>query len=361
MGKFYKPNTEYLDAEFARDKREVAEQGEIRPMKLESGVTELRILPPFNERGAWYREIKEYFFENDGHYNRLTSPSQFGLPDPVAEKRQALLNAGGEANLAIAKDLQEQRAFLYNVIVKSGPPGFDFVPGKVYILKTGVKVKRALLSHDRDGQGGWADITNEENGVTFRIQKSGKGFKTDYQVSVCPNRTNIDDDLAACGMAPIGQEHLYNLDEMYPPLPEDEIKMRLLGMGPHTAPTTTVTAQQPQFQPVAGAPNGQQPVQQQPVQQQPVQQQPVQQQLVQQQPVQQQPTGTAGAPAPQSTVPTGTAVPSPAPAPVQQQAPTQTAPVQQQPVQQQPVGQPVEQAALPEIPAPPPPEEGSGF
>jgi len=357
MGNFFQPNTEALDADYAKDKREVAEMDEVRPFKLEQGVTEVRILPPFNERGTWYREIKEYFFDNDGQFNRITSPSSFGLPDPVAEKRQQLIDAGGEANLELAKELREQRSFLYNVIIKSAPAGVEFVPGKVYVLKSGVKVKRSLLNHDRDGQGGWADITNPDAGVTFRITRSGKGFKTDYQVQTLPMRTTLAQDCAAAGMAPIGAENLYNLDALYPPLPEDEIRMRLLGMNPRQS-TFYNQPQAPQFQPVPqGIANAPAP--------------------------QPQPQGTAGA-VPQQAAPSTCAPVYSAPAPqaqpvpqaqaqAQAQAPQapQYQPVPQaqaqapqyQPVPQTPApqpmvqpsqAQPVEQAPLPEVPAPPP-------
>jgi hypothetical protein len=327
MSQFHKPNREMLDAELAKDRREVAEQSGPRPHKLQAGVTEIRILPPYNESGAWYRELREYYFDVDGQTNRFTSPSQFGLPDPIAEKRNELMEAGGVANLTLAKEMREQRAFLYNVIIKSAPPGVEFVPGQVYVLKTGVKLKRALLNHDGDEQGGWNDITNPEQGVTFRITKSGKGFKTDYQLQTLPTRTRLEDDLNAVGMGMIGPENLYNLDELFPPMSEQEIRMRLLGVRVQDQhePGNIQQAQQ-----VA----------------QPVQQQPVQQAV-------QQPVVAAAAPVQQPG--------APQPQPVQQQ-PVQQQPVQQQPVQQQPVQQqpqqvqpqPVQQAALPAIPAPPP-------
>jgi hypothetical protein len=330
MSQFFQPNSDALDAEYAKDKREVAERGEVRPFKLENGVTELRILPPFNERGVWYRENKEYFFQNDGQYNRLSSPSQFGLPDPVAEKRQELIDAGGEANLEMAKELREQRTFLYNVIIKSAPAGVEFKPGQVYILKTGVKVKRALLNNDRDVQGGWHDITNVESGVTFRITKSGKGFQTDYQTVPCAGRTRLEDDLLAVNMAMIDGTNLYNLDEMYPPLPYDEMRMRLLGMNPKKEAAHEPQPQAPQFQPVPQGTPGAVPSQPAPATPAPVP----------------APATPQAAPAPQAPAPQ----PAPQPQPVAQPAP-----------QPQPVAQPVEQAALPQVPAPPPADPNQQF
>jgi hypothetical protein len=336
MSQFFQPNNEALEADFAKQKREAVQEGEIRPFQLQKGVTELRILPPFNERGVWYRELKEYFFSVNGEWTRITSPSQFGLPDPVAEKRQELNDIGGQANMDMAKTMLEKRIYLYNVIVKSAPQGVEFVPGQVYVLKTGVKVKRALLNFDRDPGGGWSDITNEDHGVTFRITRSGSGLNTDYQVAPCANRTRLEDDLAAVNMGPITGANLYDLDALFPPLPYEEIKMKLVGIRAAKAETNVPTPTTPQFQPVQAQPTG--------------------------------PTGTPPAdtavpsanatsstPAPQAIPAAQTVVQGPAPqaVPVAQPQPV----VQPQQTAVNPVNSAPAPAALPEIPAPPPAEE----
>jgi len=253
MSDFFQPNRELLDQERARDAKENVELDGPKPFRLEKGVTEFRVLPPFDDTGKWYREIKEYWVPIDGYNQRFTSPSAFGLPDPIADKRQELMDAGGEANMKIAKGLGERRAFLYNIIVKSAPPGVEFTPGQVYVLKTGVKVKRSLLGSDSDLQGGFADITNPDAGVSFRVTRSGAGLNTDYDVKTCAGRTSLADDLALVGMAMIGAKHLYQLGELYPPKSADELKLDMLGLKPATsipqaAPQVAQPVAQPTFQ-----------------------------------------------------------------------------------------------------------------
>lgn len=212
---FYAPNNQALEADRAKDAREAIEQDGPKAFYLKPGVTQVRILPPFSDRGVWYREISEYSFVSDGQRRTVTAPT-VDMNDPVAEKRQALLDAGGDANIKLAKDLKPRRKFLFNVLVWSAPPGVEFKQGQVYVLKAGVTTKRALLDLDRDAQGGWADITNPQQGVNLRITRKGTGLNTEYSVSPMPQRTDLAQDLAAVGVN-INDIQLYDLDALYPP------------------------------------------------------------------------------------------------------------------------------------------------
>jgi hypothetical protein len=239
MMQFHKPNDETLNQDFSKDKREVAEQGGVKAFYLQPGVTNLRILPPFNERGVWYRELYEYNVVVDGQRRVFSAPSQFGNPDPFEEKRQQLLSLGGEANIKAAESLKPTRRFLFNALIWVAPPGVEVTRGEVVVLKAPVTVKRHLLEMDRDVQGGWADITNPSNGVNLKISRTGKGLNTEYSVSPMPHRSDIAQDLAQV-QVDLNTLNLYNLDELYQPLPYEELKKVVAKIG-----AVTVSAPQP--------------------------------------------------------------------------------------------------------------------
>lgn len=252
---FHKPNDEALNADHSKDKREVSEQGGVKAFYLQPGVTNLRILPPFNERGVWYRELYEYNVVVDGQRRVFSAPIQNGEADPFEEKRQQLLSLGGEANIKAAEALKPTRRFLFNALIWVGPPGVEFTRGEVVVLKAPVTVKRHLLEMDRDVQGGWADITNPTNGVNLKISRTGKGLNTEYSVSPMPHRSDLTQDLAQV-QVDINNLKLYNLDELYQPLPYDELKRIVAKIGAVTvnAPTPVAVPTPPPVAPVVPVP-----------------------------------------------------------------------------------------------------------
>jgi hypothetical protein len=219
---FFTPNNEVLDADFSKDKRDVQEQGGVKAFYLQPGVTNVRILPPFSEKGVWYREIREYNLVVDGQRRVFTAPAD-GDVDPIEEKRQALLSAGGDFNIKAAEGIKANRRYLLNALVWVAPPNTEFARGVVVALKVPVTVKRHLLEMDRDVQGGWANITDPNNGVNIKISRTGKGLNTEYSVSPMPNRSNLTNDLAAVGVD-VNALQLFNLDELYPALPTEELR-----------------------------------------------------------------------------------------------------------------------------------------
>lgn len=218
---FFQPNNEALNADFSKDKRETQEQGGVKAFYLQPGVTNVRILPPFSEKGVWYREIWEYNLVVDGQRRVFTAPSEG--PDPIEEKRQALLSAGGEFNIKAAESIKATRRYLFNALVWVAPVGVEFQRGQAVVLKAPVTVKRHLLEMDRDVQGGWADITDPKNGVNLKVSRTGKGLNTEYSVAPMPKRSDLTADLAAVGVD-VSAITLFNLDELYPALPVEDLK-----------------------------------------------------------------------------------------------------------------------------------------
>ena len=240
MSQFFTPNNEVLDAEFSKDKREVQEQGGVKAFYLQPGVTNVRILPPFSAKGVWYREIREYNLVVDGQRRVFTAPAE-GDVDPIEEKRQSLLAAGGDFNIKAAEAIKATRRYLFNALVWVAPPNTEFERGQVVVLKAPVTVKRHLLEMDRDVQGGWANITDPTSGVNIKISRTGKGLNTEYSVSPMPNRSNLTNDLAAVGVD-VNALQLFNLDELYPALPTEELRKVAAKVGNVVVPGAAVPA-----------------------------------------------------------------------------------------------------------------------
>jgi len=195
---------------------------------LDQGTTTVRILPAYNERGMWFREIKEIPYHNEeGKYRPIVSPATVGKPCPFVEEGTRLYQLGGEENLAKAQDLRPRTSFIFNVVVKSTPDGDFPVDECVKVLKCPVTVYRGILDLDQDAAGGWGNITDLEKGIDIRITKTGQG-KTDtrYVVKGVPNgRTNILDWLSEKGYT---QELTpKDLDSFFTPQPYEELEVLL--------------------------------------------------------------------------------------------------------------------------------------
>lgn len=216
----YEPNKTTLSQERARDSRETVFDFE-DTFFLQKGITSVRILPPYSEEGVWFRELVEYRIAGEGSATFLTAPEP-GEPDPVADFIDHLRSLGDEASLEVAKELRPRRQYLFNALILSAPQA-EFEKGKVYVLKTGVSVKRDLLQFDQDEQLGWADITNLEKGVNFNINRTGTGLKTEYNVSPMSERTNVQEYLASVGVD-INTVKLHDLNNIYTPREASEMQ-----------------------------------------------------------------------------------------------------------------------------------------
>ncbi len=194
---------------------------------LASGTTQVRILPAYSEKGAWYREIKEIPWNTeDGKYRPLVSPATQGKPCPFVEEGKRLYALGGEENVKKAQDIRPRTSFIFNVVVKSTPDGDFPVEECVKVLKCPVTVKNGLLDLDQDAAGGYGDISNLEKGFDIRITKSGQGKNdTRYVVKAVPGRSNILEWLDQKGYK---QELTpQNLDDFFTPQPYEELEVLL--------------------------------------------------------------------------------------------------------------------------------------
>jgi hypothetical protein len=201
---------------------EVNKTGDSKFLFLKEGVTQLRFLPPYSQRGSWFREVKEHNSRLNGEFTTGTCPRTKGKYCIFCEEGQRLYNLGGEDNVKRAKDFRPKQTFLFNVMVYSSPQNLDLTRG-VLVLKSGVKVKRQLMDLDQDAAGGWGDITSLNTGFDIRITKKGKGqFDTEYFVKGVPSRNNLLDTLKKHSLPLDFAPH--DLDSLLGIRPEGELK-----------------------------------------------------------------------------------------------------------------------------------------
>jgi hypothetical protein len=198
---FGEADPDFLQEQYAEAKKERSESG--NTIFLKSGITHLRFLPPHKDSKSWVREFREHGLEPEGKFQTYTCPGINGDPCPICEEGDRLYETKDEAlkeqNIVQAKRFRPKRQYLYNVYVHSSPDGKALKDG-IHVLKSGVLVYKELMAYDSDHAGGWGDITNLQEGVEFRIERSGKGrFGTKYSAKPMPQRTNIIDKLAAEG------------------------------------------------------------------------------------------------------------------------------------------------------------------
>lgn len=191
---------------------------------LKRGTTHVRILPAYNEKGQFFKEVKEVPWTNeDGKYSPIVSPATNNQPCPFVEEGTRLYKAGGEENVEKSQAFRPRSQFLFNVVVKSTPDGEVPVEQCVKVLKCGTSVKRQLLDLDSDVAGGWGDITNLEKGIDVRITREGTSRNdTTYTVKGLPGgRTNILEWLEEKGFSQELRPH--DLDEFYTPRSYEEL------------------------------------------------------------------------------------------------------------------------------------------
>ena len=197
---------------------------------LKKGVTQVRVLPAYSEKGTWFRTVKEIPIHLNGKYSPVVSPITVGDPCPFEKEGRRLYNlkeGDREENIEKAKTFRPRNFFLFNVIVMEWPDDFPIdIEQCVKVLKCGVKVKEQILDFDQDHSGGWGDVTNLTNGFNLRITRTGQGRNdTQYTVKGVPGRTNILDYLEEKKFTQTLTPH--DLDVMYEPRPYEELEKLL--------------------------------------------------------------------------------------------------------------------------------------
>ena len=229
--KYYPINQEALVSAKQDIDRQAEEYGNRMPvLRPEPGSTMVRILPGYNTTGDIFRKISKHEIFIPGNRPIIfgCAKSMQNLPCAVCEKGEAIMATLDVENMKFAKDkLRTKQKYLFNVVCQTAPPpkrGDAIDPGKVYVLEVGFKTWRQIIEHDRDAIAGWNNVADPENGVNLVIKRVGQKLDTEY--SVVPNgagRTNFFSDCQARGIDYEKME-LHNLDDMYPPMPVEEVE-----------------------------------------------------------------------------------------------------------------------------------------
>lgn len=207
---YYERNDDKLAAEREKDKAD--DNGSRSDFySLKKGRTVIRVLPSWSEEGLWFREMREYYFRMGDNHLFVTSPLDFGQPDPLDDYGRSVYEKGNEEAVKEAKRFRAKYRYLLNAIVLSDTQDTDMHAG-IKIVKVPKTVKMALVDFDTDPE--YGDISNPEKGFNMIIDRSGEGLDTEYSVKAQRERTNIFELLKSSGLDP-AQLTLHNLDEVH--------------------------------------------------------------------------------------------------------------------------------------------------
>lgn len=245
---FYERNEMSLQNEKdALDKRDNSFGVNADMLYLQPGTTQVRILPPYSDKGIFFKEVTKHRVRVGKRTEIFVCPmAEAGLPCLVCEKGQELTDSLDEVKMEFAREnLRPRNAYLYNVICHSGPqnrknetPEF----GKVYCMEAGVMVHKQIIALDQDPACGWADLTTVGNGVNLMIKRTGQRLNTEYNVSPHgAGRTDIFAQLTERGIDPMSLV-LFDLDKVYdlPPVEKQQEVVKSLMI-----PSAPPTGQQP--------------------------------------------------------------------------------------------------------------------
>ena len=145
----------------------------------EDGENRIRILPP--KRGD------EFCLEYMRHFGILKRPvpcpQSIGKRCPAHEVTAKLFKSRRSGDIELAKRLAGKRTFVTNIIDRNGDPNIPLV------WEFGPQIYEQLLSYFADDE--WGDITDGEKGYDVKIEKSGEGLDTSYQVKVAKNPSKL--------------------------------------------------------------------------------------------------------------------------------------------------------------------------
>lgn len=232
---------------YARNEEAIEKEGATgaRFHSLAPGRTVLRILPPYSERGVWFRSVLEYYIRLGDETRVLISPKDAGLRDPLSEYGESLSQSGDERLVEKSKSIRPRRRFLVNALVVSDPKGTSLKDG-VKVVNLPVRVKEDLRNIDTDVQSGYGNITDLEGGFNVTVERSGEGLQTRYAVRAHRERSNILEQAHEQGLNPDGWS-LFNLDDCAKPSTERELQEivdRIERDLQHSAPVGTLKAEQ---------------------------------------------------------------------------------------------------------------------
>lgn len=236
---------------YDRDVKAIESDGKERFIAaLKNGTTTFRVMPPYSERGVWFRKINEYYFKIGEQHVYMPSPRDFDQPDPIADYIESVYESGDTEEIAKVKDWKPRLRYLINAFILAEPTPME--RSNIAVLKLPGKVLKDLKTLDTDGAAGYGDITNLEKGFNINVKREGKGINSSYTVTAHRQETNIHELLSQRNLV-LENMTLPNLDEVYPPRSFQELTeilatLRSAGVTTTVQPSTPVPSPAPTIQ-----------------------------------------------------------------------------------------------------------------
>lgn len=199
---------------FPRNSQEIENDGKNGVItSLKSGLTTIRVMPAYSERGCWYKKVNEYYFQLGEQHMYFPSPRDFGNTDPIWDYCNQVYEDGDPKEIEKIKSWRPRAKYLVNVFILAEPEPVD--RNNIVVLKLPTSVHKELRTYDVDQAAGFGDITNLENGINFNIKKDGKLLNTNYTLTPHRQNTNIRTLLSERKLD-LDTMTLHNLDTVYP-------------------------------------------------------------------------------------------------------------------------------------------------
>lgn len=211
----YQRNEQALTQHQQEDADRQAQANQVFVFNPKAGKTSFRVLPPWDERGLWFHEIREHSFFAPGATKAYACTADSQGSCPVCDYGAALAAQNQEEE---AKKFRASTKFLLNTIIFSDPSGKNSVKNGVTVMKVGATVKRQLLSYDLAVSEGYGDITDLQQGFDLTLERTGSKLTTKYDVKPFPQRRDLVARLAEEGID-INSLELVPLDQVVVEMP----------------------------------------------------------------------------------------------------------------------------------------------
>lgn len=162
----YVPNMDRIN-------KKLREIGSGKYLKLPEGKTKLRILPPADGEGDFWKEATlHYGFQEDNKGIAITClESALGKPCPVCKLVNRMKESGQKEIKKVGDKLQPKEQYLMNVVDRSD--------GRIKIWSCSGKKLKEILSLVKDEDYG-PGILDVDTGNDLSITREGTGFTTKY-------------------------------------------------------------------------------------------------------------------------------------------------------------------------------------
>lgn len=215
MFQSYQPNVDNMQQYLNQENEKNNEGSGVYWWSIPSGMSAIRILPPWDPSGRVALPVYMHPIEFQGKgmkykkYNWTCVNKTFNKPCPICDGLAKL----SESGVDISNWEANRRQFYFNAIVISDPTYNEAkkegtAPGTLVVFRAPKTLYDWVISQITNPMVG--DITSVTNGIDVYITKSGSGLGTEYSMTLSPN-----------GRQPIPPQYLekitslYNLDDIF--------------------------------------------------------------------------------------------------------------------------------------------------